>query len=116
MDKDSEITKNNELLLRIDKSIYEKVAILKTCYLFQDKFHTNIKQLSDSTYGIFLKRKNDKLEFGDLAKEFFNELIDQQIRLENERMFGDLRREIVKQAFKPIHYNEIKSKFEDKSS
>lgn len=116
MDKDSEITKNNELLLRIDKSIYEKAAILKTCYLFQDKFHANIKQLSDSTYGIFLKRKDGKLEFGNLAKEFFNELIDQQIRLINEGMFGDIRREIVKQAFKPIHYNELKSKLEDKSS
>lgn len=115
MNRDVEKTKDGNLIIRIDKSLYEKLAVLRTSYIFQDQCYVRVKSLSDSTFEVTFSKKDDVTDYEIIAKNFFNELIDQQIRLENERMYGNLRREIVQQAFKPIHYEKLKLKFNNES-
>lgn len=97
-------------VLNIDKEIFDKVAILKTCYLFQEEYNVKVESLSKLSYGVFLSKKDGEIDIQRIENDFNNELIDQQIRLENEQMYGEIRRNIVKQAFKPLAFEELGSK------
>jgi len=101
---------NKKIIIKIDLSIYDKVAALKTCYTFQDKFFTSLDMVTD-TIAIATLVPKEKLEDSrKIECQFKNELIDQQIRLENEKLFFWIRKLIVEQAFKPINYNKLKIK------
>jgi len=98
----------NKLVIKIDLSIYDKVAALKTCYVFQDRCHTSLEP--ESIFKVTLTPKKESLSLPEIEKEFMDELIDQQIRVENDKLFSDIRKMIVEQAFKPISFAELKTK------
>ena len=100
----------NKLVVKIDLSIYDKVAALKTCYVFQDRCHMSLEPESESIFKITLTPKKESLSLPEIEKEFMDELIDQQIRVENDKLFSDIRKMIVEQAFKPISFTELKTK------
>jgi His-Xaa-Ser system protein HxsD len=102
--------KGNELVIRIDMAIYDKVAALKTCYVFQDRCHTRLEPDSEKTIIAILTPKKEFLDLQEIENDFQDELIDQQIRIENEKLFSDIRKTIVEQAFKPISYGKLKAK------
>jgi His-Xaa-Ser system protein HxsD len=102
--------KENEIVIRIDISIYDKVAALKTCYVFQDTCHTSLELDSETTLIATLTPKKEFLDLQEIENGFQDELIDQQIRIENDKLFSDTRKLIVEQAFKPIRYVELKNK------
>jgi hypothetical protein len=54
--------KGNELVIRIDISIYDKVAALKTCYVFQDRCHTSLEPDSETTMIATLTPKKESLD------------------------------------------------------
>jgi len=83
---------------------------LKTCYVFQDRFHTSLEPDAGSILIATLIPKQESIDLRDIEKQFKDELIDQQIRLENEKLFSGIRKLIVEQAFKPITYPELKAK------
>jgi His-Xaa-Ser system protein HxsD len=101
--------KGNELVIRIDISIYDKVAALKTCYVIQDRCHTRLEPDSETTMIATLTPKKESLDLQEIENGFLDELIDQQIRIENDKLFADTRKMIVGQAFKPISYEELKT-------
>lgn len=82
----------------IDQNIYEKEAILQSCYKFTNNFHINIQQF-EGHIEVQFKGKNKNIELGCIALEFENELIDQQIRLTTSREFKSIREELFKKAF-----------------
>jgi len=100
----------NKIEIKIDLSIFDKVAVLKTCYYFQNRFHTSLETDTGSMATIRLIPKEESIEILNVEKQFKDELIDQQIRLENEKLFCWIRNLIVEQAFKPISYPELKAK------
>jgi His-Xaa-Ser system protein HxsD len=100
----------NKLIIKIDMSIYDKDAVLKTCYIFQDRCHTKVEPDTASVIKITLIPKKESSDLQLIEKQFCDELIDQQIRYENEMQFSDIRKMIVEQAFKPISYTKLKSK------
>ena len=100
----------NRLVIRISMSIYDKPAILKTCYVFQDRCHTVLEFNGESTAIVTLTPKEEPLDLQKIEKQFLDELVDQQIRLENDKLFSDIRKLIVEQAFKPISHENLKSK------
>ena len=102
--------KGNKLVIKIEMSIYDKVAALKTCYVFQDKCHTSLEPESEMTMIATLTPKKESLDLQKIEDEFLDELIDQQISIENDKLFSDIRKMIVEQAFKPISYTELKTK------
>jgi len=108
-----ETIENNKLFIKIDKEIYDKVTVLKTSYIFQDQCFLHIESLSNSAYGVIITRKSRDVDLKLIAQQFCNELIDQQLRLENEQMYGDIRKAIIKQAFNPVEFDKLK-KYYDK--
>lgn len=100
----------NIIVIRINGSIYDKVAALKTCYVFQDRCHTSLEPDSEGNMMATLIPKKESSGVQDIEDKFRDELIDQQIRIENDRIFADIRKRIVEQAFKPISYTKIKGK------
>jgi His-Xaa-Ser system protein HxsD len=100
----------NKVVIKIDLAIYARIAALKTCYVFQDKCHTSLEPESESIMKVTLTPKKESLDLLGIEKQFMDELIDQQIRVENDKLFSDIRKMIVEQAFKPISFAELKTK------
>ncbi len=100
---------NNRLLLSLKKEIYTSEIIYAVANQFTNKCTIFIDPLDDQTIGIYFESKSlsNKEDLSLIAKNFCNELIEQQIRMTLEKKFGNLREVIVKQAFSPI--SDIKS-------
>ena len=91
----------NKLLLTVNNMLYEKEAILNTSYKYTDKCFINIEVL-DLITEIYFQIKDENLNLENIAMDFGNELIDQQIRLNIGREFKTIREELVKKAFSTI--------------
>jgi His-Xaa-Ser system protein HxsD len=92
---------NNSICLQIDEHLYQKEVIQIASHKFVDKCYVKIDQKSDSIISLCFSPKEDcKLE--NIASDFYNELLDQQIRFAIEKSYGNIRDLIVKQAFSPI--------------
>lgn len=91
------------LLLEADRRIYDVKAIFNAAYKFTDRCHIHHEPISDDVTGVYIKAKeNINVSLDEIANEFYNELIDQQVRLNVEKEYGNIRNEIVKKAFSPI--------------
>ena len=91
----------NKLLLTVPNDMYEKEAILNASYKFTDKCFVNIEPIGTFTE-IYFQSKTDNINLENIALEFGNELIDQQVRLLTGREFKTIREEIVKKAFSSV--------------
>ncbi|MCX5804272.1 MAG: His-Xaa-Ser system protein HxsD [Proteobacteria bacterium] len=95
---------DNQLLIEVNKKIYEFEAILQTSYKFTDKCYINIDSISEDIIGVYFKKKDEgDVSLEEVVDKFCNELIDQQVRVVVERSCGSIRDEIVKKAFSPIN-------------
>ena len=74
--------KNDVIKLDIEKKIYSKSTLLKTCYKFTDSLYIfiNSNTKDESIYKIYfqIKDKNDNIQ--KLIGKFNNELLDQELR------------------------------------
>lgn len=91
----------NKLLLKIPISIYEKEATLNASYKFTNKCYINI-EVNENIIEVLFHAKEDNNNLKEIALEFGNELIDQQIRLNTGREYKVIREELVKKAFNTI--------------
>jgi His-Xaa-Ser system protein HxsD len=92
----------DKLLLSVQNSIYEAEAILNTSYKFTDSCYINIEKLEMVTE-IYFQVKSESVDLENIALNFGNELIDQQIRINTGREFKVIREELVKKAFSSIN-------------
>ena len=101
--------KNNVLTLDISTELYQKEAILFTAHKFTDRCYVDLVSSSKKRVMIAIRTKNPNIKLEDFTLEFCNELLDQQIRLNVENSYGNIRNLIVKQAFQPVEniQNEI---------
>lgn len=102
---------SKRILITIDPSVFDKIAVLKTCYAFQDRFHASLATDPELSLVATLIPINESIDLKDIEKHFHDELIDQQIRLENERLFSRVRELIVEQAFRPISHRDLWATF-----
>lgn len=95
---------SSSVVLKFSKQFYEKSAILNAAYKFTDKCIIQIEPLEEGYVGIWFKLKEGQNP--DLLKkildDFCNEALDQQVRLDLEKRYGNLRDTILKHAFLPI--------------
>jgi His-Xaa-Ser system protein HxsD len=91
----------NKLLLKFSTDIYEKEAVLNASYKYTNHCYINIDVVEDVIEVLF-QSKEDNVELSNVALEFGNEAIDQQIRLNSNREFKVIREELVKKAFNSI--------------
>jgi His-Xaa-Ser system protein HxsD len=98
------------LILEVYTEIYQKEAILFAAHKFIDRFYVDIEPSSEKCIKVSFRPKNKDIQFENFASEFCNELLDQQVRLNIEKSYGNIRDLIVKQAFQPVEniQNEIK--------
>ena len=101
---------NDVLILEVNKELYQKEAVLFAAHKFIDRCYITIELSTEKCINVLFRPKDENLQLDDLALEFCNELLDQQVRLNVERSYGNIRDLIVKQAFSPIDniQNEIK--------
>lgn len=89
----------------LDSNLYAKEAVNATLYRFTDRFY--IHQQTDANNSNLLRlifESKDKTKIDEtIPKQFFNELIDQQLRYDTEKQFGHIRNLIVEEAFKPVN-------------
>jgi len=91
------------VLVELTGSIYSLEAIRATTYKFTDRCYIKIDTNSDRVICVCFSKKTElghNLE--TIAKEFYNELVDQQVRVDIEQRFGDIRNLIVRKAFSSI--------------
>ena len=92
------------ILIKLDKSIYEKEATMAAAYKMTDTCFIVVKLQEDNQFEVYFEPKNSQSEeeLEAIAKNYCNEVLDQQTRLDVEKRYGNIRDLLVKQAFSPI--------------
>lgn len=88
--------------LPLNKSLYSRDAIMKTCYAFTDDFFIHAVKTEHDNVGIFIYKKNGNvLAMSTVAKQFLFSLHENQMRQIVHDETSALHEEIVKKAFAP---------------
>ncbi|MCD6176747.1 MAG: His-Xaa-Ser system protein HxsD [Candidatus Cloacimonetes bacterium] len=92
-----------KLLVELKKQFYEREAIFAAAYKFTDLCSILIEPIDDHSVGVYFKPfKDSDTDLNKIAEAFCNEALDQQVRLDLGKRYGNIRDLIVKQAFAPI--------------
>ena len=84
---------DGRILIKLDKSLYEKEAIMAAAYKMTNFCFIIVKPLENNRLGIYFEPKSnqDENELKLIAKNYCNEVLDQQIRLDVEKQYGNIR-------------------------
>lgn len=87
--------------IEVDTSLYALDAIFRATYCLTDRCYIFLSRIPESPdlISVTLMVKGSKVEVRPLVGEFWNALVDHQIRLTLSREVGPLRELIVAQAF-----------------
>ncbi|MBW2063336.1 MAG: His-Xaa-Ser system protein HxsD [Deltaproteobacteria bacterium] len=96
------VPETNELLVKIDKSLYDHEAVLAAAYKFTDAFYIRLDSTDSQHYGAYFSAKKDSVDIMSVIGEFCNELIDAQIRHDLEKSSRPIKALIIKKAFFPF--------------
>ena len=86
----------------VDATLYAKEAITATLYRYTEKYYIH-QQTKEDHVEIVFENKEGNVVAAEIAKQFCNDLIDQQVRFDTEKQFGHIRDLIVEEAFKPVN-------------
>ena len=92
----------NRFRVDVDATLYAKEAIVATLYKYTEKYYIH-QQTKDNFIEIIFENKAENIVTAEIAKQFCNDLIDQQVRYNTEQQFGHIRDLIVEEAFKPVN-------------
>ena len=93
---------NHTFQIKASLGIYNKEAVVATCYKYSGKYFVH-QELNNDSIVVTLQSKDEQSVSEKTAKQFCNELIDQQIRYNTNLQFGHIRDLIVEEAFKPVN-------------
>lgn len=88
--------------LIIDKRLYSEEAIVQTCYKFTATHYIHQQTAMNNENNIVVTLEAKDVANETAAKQFCNELIDQQVRYITGQKYGYIRDLIVEEAFKPV--------------
>lgn len=88
-----------ELVVDVDETIYSREAVLRACYWFTDRCYLFISRAAPGRLTIAIRSKRGGETLPQVAGEFSNALLDQQVRLDIERDTRGVRELIVAKAF-----------------
>ena len=89
-------------VIRAEKIYFERDCVLYVAGQYTPNFFVAISPLPDNVVEIVITAKDKKSISEDLLRQFLNDCIDQQIRLDLQKEFGELRQSIVTYAFSPV--------------
>lgn len=88
----------------IDLNIYSQEAINAACYKFTDKYYVHQQSSQPNQVVVVFEGKDgNTLADSNTVKQFCNDLLDQQVRVDVNKQFGHIRDLIVEEAFKPVN-------------
>lgn len=95
------------LFIRLNTELYEAEAARAASYKFTDKYYVFLKPYDNfELLVIFEPKLNTEPATDVILKEFANELLDQQIRLDLDKRNGPFRDIIAKEAFRPTEQHD----------
>ncbi len=94
-----QILTDENLLIRIDLSVYPLEALFRVCYSFTDRCYIFLEEESASIIKVHFARKTEGCDLSVIVGEFSNELINQRVRFDVARETQTIRELIVAQAF-----------------
>ena len=73
------------ILIKLDKSVYEKEAVMAAAYKLTNSCFIIVKPLENNQLGVYFEPKNNqsKDELTAIAKNYCNEVLSQQTRFMN---------------------------------
>lgn len=84
----------------VDLSVYSLNAVFRACYKFTAQCYAFIARAENGAWlSVSLRAKSPRKDLSSLVGEFFNELLDQQVRENLEQEMRPIREMIVAQAF-----------------
>lgn len=91
---------DNNVAFSIKKDIYPLSMIMKTAYGFTEKFYIYLDQPDDNNIEVHLKAKSftNKDAMESIVGEFFNELLNQSLRVDIYNKTKELRQLILGRA------------------
>ena len=94
----------NELFLTLSREVYSLEAILGAAQKYTNMCGLFIQPSQDGMFHIHFASKKGSVssELKCIAHDFCNELLEQQLRADLEKRFGNMRDLIVRQAFLPV--------------
>lgn len=91
------------LILLLHNEFYEKEAIRAAAYKFTDRCAILVRPADNWEIEVVCEpMPGVDCDLEMITKEFCNEVLDQQVRLDLERRYGRVRELIVQQAFEPV--------------
>lgn len=97
---------NNKILVTLHNAYYEKLAIMSAAHELTASFVVIVEPHDKENTAVYFEPKNDiqidERVLQEAAKDFCNKVLDEQLRLDIEKRYGNIRDMIVKQAFSPI--------------
>ena len=97
-------TTDNAVSFSVDQRVYSVEAVLRTAYWFTDRAYLFISAPTEHSLRVHLKTKPVTLDaphqqsIGDIAGEFSNALLDNQLRESVEERTGKIRELLVMKA------------------
>lgn len=69
----------NTVELVLEKNLYNKKTLFRTCYKFTDQVYVYIKTTEDA-FVVYFTHKNSESDLPMIVQQFTNELLDQELR------------------------------------
>jgi His-Xaa-Ser system protein HxsD len=85
--------------VEVDLTVYSLHAVFRACYKYTDRLYVFLARSSKQCLIVTLHPKVPEQEIAQVAGEFANELVDQQLRGDLTLEAAPLREMIVAQAF-----------------
>lgn len=89
----------------VQKEYFERDCILRVVSDYTPQYLISFYPISDSSVEITINSKDNTYIDESLLRKFFNDCIDEQIRIDLQKEFGNLRQRIVDYAFLPVEKN-----------
>jgi His-Xaa-Ser system protein HxsD len=95
---------DGKILVSLSNAIYEKEAIMVAAYKMTDSCTILIEPIGNNGISVLFepKEKQSQESLEKIVRDFCNEVLDQQVRLDLEKRYGKIRELIVEHAFSPI--------------
>lgn len=84
------------------KKFFERDSVLTIANHYGERYFVSVQPSEDSDVEISLWSKEHAPLDEDILKQFMNDLIDQQVRIDLQKEFGPLRNTIIEYAFSPV--------------
>jgi len=96
MDK-SYIIDNGKAVFRLQQAVYPTIAVLKTAFIFIDDYYIYLS-MDESELVVTMKRKSSAAVSESVVGEFYNEMLNQLIRLYVSNETKHIRELIIARA------------------